>query len=282
MYDIDDAELLLFIPAPDPKKVIWVGPTPSIQECVEKYDVDQVLHNESLSSYLSRWREGQKRTNKDETIYVLHDDREHIPAGYENDAHVDTKSLTLAMNEARVIKSSYETALLRKANDISSLAHRRVLERLSECSNETHIESIFAGSCIWSGAKKQAYGIIAAAGSNASTLHYIKNDDDLQGRELVCLDAGCEWENYASDVTRTFPISGTMSKECNEIYSVVEEMQVACIELIKPGANFRDLQALAAEIAATKLTELGILSGGSFDERKTVTRTFFPHGVSDN
>ena len=213
-------------------------------------------------------------------IYALHKDGDHVPPGLgPNDKDLDTECLIQAMDNARTIKSTYEVDLIKKANDISSAAHCRVLERLHEATNETHIDSIFQSTCIWNGAKKQAYGVIAAAGSNASVLHYIKNDNDLTGREMVCLDAGCEWENYASDVTRTFPISGNFSKEAAAIYSIVEEMQFRCIEQVKPGTKFWDLQKLAMETACKGLKKLGILVNGNLEDHMAMTKTFFPHGL---
>lgn len=249
-----------------------------------KYDVDEVKYNDEVKDYVNEWREAHpfrhqvgKAMSK---IYALHKDGDHVAPGLgPNDKDLDTECLIKAMDHARTIKSSYEVGLMRKANDISSAAHRRVLERLHDATNETHIDSIFQSACIWAGSKKQAYGVIAAAGSNASILHYIKNDDDLAGREMVCLDAGCEWDNYASDVTRTFPISGTFSNEAAAIYSIVEEMQVRCIEQVKPGTKFWDLQQLAVDIATKGLRKLGILVNGSMEEHKNMTKTFFPHGL---
>jgi Xaa-Pro dipeptidase len=86
-------------------------------------------------------------------------------------------------------------------------------------------------------AKHQAYGIIAASGENASTLHFGANNEPLEGRQLVVLDAGCEWQEYASDVTRTFPISGTWTTEAKGIYDIVAKMQEECIAMVKPGVS---------------------------------------------
>jgi Xaa-Pro dipeptidase len=145
--------------------------------------------------------------------------------------------------------------------------------------NETEIEATFEASCVSAGAKKQAYEVIAGSGENASTLHYVANNQPLKGRQLVCLDAGCEWECYASDVTRTFPISGTFSKEATEIYDIVKEMQERCVELVKPGVNFRNLHLLALQIAVKGLMKLGILHNGSFEAVLRTGIAFFPHGV---
>jgi len=275
-YDIGADSLRLFIPTIDPKSVIWLGATPSIKECEEKYDVDIVQTNNEINDFLVDW------------LYILHDDQgprmlQLRPEDYAllGLRKVLNSSLLLpAIDAARVVKSDYEVALIRKANDISSWAHRGVLYELVEASNERHIEAMFLGNCVFKGAKRQAYGIIAGSGENASTLHYEDNDQSLNGRQLVCLDAGCEWNCYASDITRTFPISGTFTEEAQNIYSLVQDMQEECIKRIKPGVVFHDLHVLAMDIAVMGLLKLGVLHNGNFRDVYSCGRIFFPHGVS--
>lgn len=285
-YDIGKDDLRLFIPAAKETEVIWLGPTPSIKECEEKYDVDRVDVTTNMNKYITEWL---SRTEKP-TIYILHEN--HIPRMIALGPHYleilkikkifNWTLLLPAMDAARVIKSDYEVGLIRRANEITSWGHRRVMAKLSGMTNETHIEAVFMGSCLYKGAKKQAYGVIAGSGENASTLHYVANDQSLEDRQLVCLDAGCEWECYASDVTRTFPMSGTFSKEAKEIYDIVQEMQEECIKRIKPGVIYRDLHILAMRIAVKGLMKLGILHNGTFQELLPTGVAFFPHGVRTN
>lgn len=284
-YDIGKDDLRLFIPAANEAEVIWLGPTPSIKECEEKYNVDHVDVTVSINKYITEWL---RQTQKPK-IYVLHENQTPLtgsgrPQGLEILKTKKILNWTLllpAMDAARVIKSDFEVKLIRHANEITSWAHRRVLAQLSRMTNETHIEAVFTGSCSYKGAKKQAYGVIAGSGENASTLHYVTNDQPLEGRQLVCLDAGCEWECYASDVTRTFPISGTFTKEAKEIYDIVQEMQEECIKRIKPGVVYRDLHILAMRIAVRGLMKLGILRNGTFEEVLPTGVAFFPHGVGN-
>ena len=148
--------------------------------------------------------------------------------------------------------------------------------------NETEIEGTFLDACVSRGAKHQAYEIIAAAGENAAVLHYVKNDEPLTDRQMVCLDAGCEWDCYASDVTRSFPTSGRWpSIAARDIYKLVEEMQENCIKRVRKGVRYLDLHVLAHTIAIKGLLKLGILKGGTVEEiRKSgVSKVFFPHGL---
>jgi Xaa-Pro dipeptidase len=227
-------------------------------------------------------------------IYVLHPyqiPKEGIPQNFtfSDGTHSslyaspwDTSRLQPAMDAARVIKSPYELKMIRKANAISAKAHENVLRSIRNLTNETEVEAIFTATCIAQHAKRQAYGIIAGSGENASTLHYVANNEPLKGRQLMCLDAGCEWELYASDVTRTFPISGTFTPEAKEIYDIVAQMQDECIKMCKPGVNFRAIHMHAHLIATTGLIKLGVLHNGTPMEiyRSGASVAFFPHGVS--
>lgn len=276
-YDIETTKLTLYIPAPEPSKIIWLGPTPSIQECMDRYEVDQVSYTSEVRNNIFKWAS----SNSHQKIFILHPS--HAPPYSTTlSANLDSTSLQPAMDEARVIKSAYEISLLRRANEISSSAHRHVLKTLSSATNETQLEAVFLQTCIANNAKKQAYAPIVGSGENASTLHYEANNEDLSGRELVCLDASCEWECYAADITRTFPISGTFSPEAAAIYDIVTEMQARCIEALRPGVIFRDLHDMAMESAIRGLLRLGILRNGTYEEIRDAGtgRLFFPHGVS--
>ena len=123
--------------------------------------------------------------------------------------------------------------------------------------------------------------MIAGSGENAAVLHYSDNNEPLKGRQLVCLDAGAQWENYASDVTRTFPISGSWpTVEAQAVYKIVEEMQETTIGMLKPGIRMFELHVMAAKIAIKGLIGLGILKGSSYEIFASGTyRGFYPHGL---
>lgn len=219
------------------------------------------------------------------TIFILHRDQVP-PIDYDRAAGVvvlDSTHLQPAMDAARVIKTPFEVAAIRRANAVSSAAHRRVLSQLKRMTNEREIEACFRGYCLAAGAKHQAYPVIAGSGSNAATLHYAANDEPLAGRQLVVLDAGCEWLLYASDVTRTFPVggAGALTPEARAVYAVVERMQERCIAAVRPGLPYYRLHLLAAMIATEGLLALGVLKGGSAHDifAKGTVSAFFPHGL---
>ncbi|KAK4190037.1 putative Xaa-Pro aminopeptidase [Podospora australis] len=274
-YDIARDHLVLWVPYSDPRTILWYGKTPTVDECKAITDVDDVRYIKGLPRFLFA------TLSPGSVLYALHGDQVPALDNTKGVVNIDIHSLLPAVNAARVIKSDYEVAMIRRANAVSSAAHKAVMGRLRKLCNEREIDAIFHGFCLAQGAKYQAYPIIAASGKAASTLHYDNNDAPLAGQQLVLLDAGAEWNCYASDVTRTFPLSGKFSPEAKSIYSIVERMQKECIEKIKPGVYFYQLHIHAARVAVEELVKLNILHNGTVQEicERGTAAAFFPHGL---
>ena len=283
-YNIQRDQLRLWIPPERTgRDVIYNGFTPSPEEIYTRYDFDHVHRRGSLDGYLAHF--AYRETGD---IFVLHEEQKpKLPERLDGITvwsyieHFDTSRLQPAMDASRAIKSVYELKLIRWANEITAQAHINVLRGIKYLENEAEVEAVFQGTCIAAQAKQQSYGVIAAAGVNASTLHYIANNEPLKDRQLLCLDAGCEWKCYASDVTRTFPISGKYTPEAKAIYDIVAQMQEECIEMVKPKANYRDIHMHAHKVATRGLMDLGILQNGTFEELYAAGASvmFLPHGV---
>lgn len=237
----------------------------------------------SLSEDILHWL--KIAPNHQRKLYVLHKDQ--IPHSVPiicPPADFDSDVLIAALDSSRAIKSPHEISLIRHAIRVSSIAHRSVLHHITSLRTEAEIHALYLDICIAHGAKSQGYAPIIASGTNASTLHYTKNDENLKGKGLVCMDAGCEWECYSSDITRTFPIqeNGWVSKEAENIYGIVQEMQERCIEKLRPGIRYLDLHYLAHRIAAEGLIRLGIFRKNvSVDAvlNSGASKGFFPHGL---
>ncbi|KAL4787495.1 peptidase M24, structural domain-containing protein [Aspergillus varians] len=276
-YDIRKDILTLYVPNFSLQHAIWMGPTLTVDEARQQYDADRVRYYDCLRGDLKSWVD---RYNKDSPIYVLHISQK--PEITADELRLDDESLIPAMDAAREVKDEYEIRMIRHANKISGLAHRGILENIHRMSNEGEIEGLFLDTCVSHGAKNQAYEIIAGSGPNAAVLHYVKNDESLSGKQLICLDAGAEWNCYASDVTRTIPLGQDWpSVHAKDIYAIVEEMQEECIRRVKAGVRFRDLYELAHAIAITGLQRLGIIKDGTVEEirRSGASSIFFPHGL---
>ncbi|KAI0444981.1 peptidase M24, structural domain-containing protein [Xylaria telfairii] len=275
IYDIETAQSTLFIPPVDPENVIWTGLPLSAEEALAKYDVDVVLPTTELNPILARLG----GANSEATVFAIAD-RVSVGVTFLEFGNKDFAVLAEAIDECRVVKDDYEIALIKKANDISSAAHRAVLENLRNSYNEHELEGLFIGNCMRQGAKKQAYPSIVASGRSAATLHYVHNDKELDGKDLLLLDAGCEWQTYASDITRTFPISGRFTEQSRAIYEIVLQMQNDCIAMLKEGVWWDDVHVRAHVIAIDGLLSLGILKGDRKEILEARTSTaFLPHGL---
>jgi Xaa-Pro dipeptidase len=259
--------------------VIWNGRGSTLAEALVKYDVDEVYYSDEASDYITDWYHRSCNTG---SLYILHDAQSSKRAFGRLHELVDATSLQPAMNATRMIKDEHEIKLIKKANSISSKAHREVLANVLNFKNEAQVEGLFLDVCVSQQAKQQAYDPIAASGTNAGTLHYDANNEDFEERQLMCLDAGCEYELYASDITRTFPLSSRWpSQEAADIYKLVERMQESCIKRLAPGVRYLDLHILAHQIAIDGLLALGILHNGTKEEiyKAGTSRAFFPHGL---
>lgn len=197
IYDIESAKSTLFIPPVDPESVMWAGLPLSIEEALAKYDVDAVLPTTELNPKLVQLG----AANKDSAIFAIAE-RISDSVTFLEFGNKDLSILAEAIDECRVVKDDYEIALLTKANRISGAAHRAVLESVRGAGNEHELEGVFVGKSMQQGAKKQAYPSIVASGRAAATLHYVHNDKDLAGKDLLLLDAGAEWMTYGADIVR--------------------------------------------------------------------------------
>ncbi|KEF62043.1 xaa-Pro dipeptidase [Exophiala aquamarina CBS 119918] len=273
-YNIPQDILTLFIPPIDPESVIWAGLPESKDEALQRYDVDNVLYSNEVNAALAAYGPSASTT-----VYAIPEQiSEHIT--FLPFAQTEFASLKTAIDECRVVKDSYEVALIRKANEISTLAHIEAAKVTLTASNEQEIYGAFIGTCISNGAHEQAYHSICASGTSCSTLHYIRNDQPLRQRLNILLDAGAEYECYCADITRTFPVNGSFTAESQTIYNIVDEMQSSCFKMLKANVRWEDVHENAHWVAIRGLKSAGILVGDEqeiFDKRISVA--FMPHGL---
>ena len=197
----------------------------------------------------------------------------------------------------RMVKSAAEIRLMRQAAAISAQAHCVAMQMcragMMEYEIQAEIEHVFRSN----GASGPAYGSIVAGGSNAIILHYLDNNAALSDGQLLLIDAACEYQGYASDITRTFPINGKFTEAQLEIYNLVLEAQRAAISIAKPGVTLKQLHEKSAHVLRQGLLKLGVLApgmtsleaeekiikhGGKNGNRTTpvVLRDLFMHGTS--
>jgi Xaa-Pro aminopeptidase len=184
------------------------------------------------------------------------------------------------VHEMRVLKSPEEIELMQRAADIAAEAHCEAMKTARPGMKEYEVEALIEQIFRRRGASGPSYTSIIGAGANATTLHYIHNDGELRDGELLLIDAGAEYKGYASDITRTFPISGRFSKPQREIYDLVLETQVACIEMVRPGTTHDELKKHSIEMITDGLVRLGLLKGKTEELIKDKKyEQFYMHGL---
>jgi len=166
-----------------------------------------------------------------------------------------------ALDAMRLVKDAEELRLMRRAAAISSAAHARAMARARPGQYEYQVEAELAHEFLQHGAQAVAYASIVASGPNACVLHYRDNNRQMQDGDLLLIDAGCEYQGYASDITRTFPVNGRFSAEQRAVYEVVLAAQLACLDAVRPGAPFHDYHKVAERVLAQGFIDLGLCKG---------------------
>ncbi|MEE6249891.1 MAG: aminopeptidase P N-terminal domain-containing protein [Bdellovibrionota bacterium] len=182
--------------------------------------------------------------------------------------------------EARIIKDEEEIDLMRKSGQIAAEAHKEAMRFTEAGKTEKQIQGVLSFKFLNAGADDYAYHPIVGTGNNATVLHYRDNDKLCKDGDLLLIDAGCEYDFYASDITRTFPVNGKFTAAQTKLYQAVLKAQLETIEIIKPGTLFSEVQEKAIESLSASLKELEILEE-SVEEiiSQKLYRKYYPHNI---
>ncbi|WP_245832243.1 Xaa-Pro aminopeptidase [Oceanospirillum sanctuarii] len=185
------------------------------------------------------------------------------------------------IHEMRLIKSEAELDVMRAAAEISAAAHSKAMQVCQPGMMEYQLEAEYLYHFMRAGSRAPAYNTIVGGGANACILHYVQNDQPLNEGDLVLVDAGCELQHYAADITRTFPVSGKFSAEQKALYQVVLEAQYAAIDQVQVGLDCHAPHRAALNVLCQGLLDLGLLTG-TLDEviESESYRRFYMHGTS--
>jgi len=184
------------------------------------------------------------------------------------------------VSRMRLVKDKHEIETLRKAASITVDGHLEALETLAPGRWEYEIQAAIEGEFQRQGALEPSYNSIVASGANATILHYGSNNRQMKAGELLLIDAGCEYQNYAGDITRTFPVSGTYSPEQMSIMKIVGEAHYESIRVAKNGVSYPKIHETATKVIVEGLKTLKILKGNTKDIIKSGKhRKYFPHGT---
>ncbi|KAK5174483.1 uncharacterized protein LTR77_001563 [Saxophila tyrrhenica] len=288
-YETAADKLTLWLPkAGEGRRIFYDGRNMTAKDAMEKYDVDDVKVVRGP---------GPKRTNLRKLLLDHHEAKGQF-AFFKLPGQLMGKPLRMklraarkmgllpAIRQCRVVKDEHEVGLIRKANEVSAKAHKQIMHRLHALKSEPEAMAVYLRTCLMNKAQEQAYAPILGSGPNASQLHYINNDAHFgKHAQFLLVDAGAEWNGYASDVTRTLPINTKEpgkwpSKEAETVYKAVEKIQEECIKQLAPGKKFIEVSWTAIHMAIDALLEMGVLKGDHMDIFHAGTVLgFFPHGL---
>ncbi|MBL8494547.1 MAG: Xaa-Pro aminopeptidase [Rhodocyclaceae bacterium] len=176
-------------------------------------------------------------------------------------APTQIRDVRAMVDEMRLIKDEHELATMRRAAAISAEAHRRAMQATRPGRHEYEVEAELLHAFRRGGSEFPAYSSIVAGGANACVLHYVENDAMLNDGDLLLIDAGCELNGYASDITRTFPVNGRYSGPQRDVYQLVLAAQAAAIAEIRPGRHWNEPHDAAVKALAQGLLDLKLLEG---------------------
>jgi Xaa-Pro aminopeptidase len=276
---------LLYLRELDKAMEIWNGRRLGLDAAPEALGVDEARNIESL------WQDlPEILTGYEEVVFGAGFDVERdrkmgeVLSAVRRKARGGVRPLTRmvdhspALHELRLFKSEAELDLVRKACAITTEAHAAAMAATAPGMNECEIDALVEYTFKRRGSTGAAYNNIVAGGGNACILHYVENNAELRDGDLLLIDAGAEWNYYASDVTRTFPINGRFNDEQRALYEVVLKAQTKAIEHSGPGVSFVSMHEVALQHLVQGLIELGLVSGSAeevIEEHSYMD--FFPH-----
>lgn len=282
----DATKTILYVEAYNAEYALWNGAKLGIDNARIRFQVDEIrdsalytseikdILREHINLYIDLFDTSEVLIQAKAAAKSLRETRgvkRHIRA---------FRDVTHVIRTLRLIKTTEEIDTIRRAIELTACAHHQAMRVCRPGMMEYQLQARMSYVFLDGGASAEAYGAIVAGGNNANTLHYVDNRDELCDGDLVLIDAACEIDLYASDITRTFPVNGTFSEVQKEVYNAVLDVQLRVIDAIKPGVKRDWLQQYSEELLCDALIKLGILYG----EREALIeakehKKYAPHGI---
>ncbi len=285
-----DRRFQMWVQPKDPEREVWTGVREGTEGAVERYGADHASPWGQLEAEL-----GEQLLGVHTLYYAAARDPQQdalvmraiagVRRKAERELFVPVPSAFVdpgrVLHELRLSKTEHELSLLREAARITSQAHVAAMSAAKDGVFEYELEALIDYRFRTLGGNGPGYTSIVGGGAGACILHYITNREPLRAGDLVLIDAGCEYRNYTADVTRTFPVDGTFTAAQRELYQLVLDVEVACIESVRPGLCFSSLHELAVRLLTEGMVRLGLLEGevDQLIEDKDYRR-YYMHGTS--
>ena len=284
----DDSQItksIAFVPEKDKLKEIWDGYRAGPEGAVKDHGFDKAFNNSEINDQLPELLKGRdrvfypvgKNAGLDQNII------EWIKIAKSKDRHssaIDIADASSKVGNQRLIKDAYEIDLMKKACRISAESHVEAMKFVKPGMTEQEMEAFYLYEFAKRGGRFSAYTPIVAGGENACVLHYVENSKPLLDGDLLLVDAGCEYDFYASDITRTFPVSGKFTDAQLAIYEVVLEAESKAIAAVSVDNNVMDAQIISEKVVTQGLIDLGILTGSVDDlHAKGAFKEFYMHKI---
>ena len=277
----------LYVRPRDPLMETWYGRRQGVEGAVKNYKADRAQPIDKLAADMAKLLDGHDvlyyRFSVDNPLdlqildYLSNQRQRRLKTAYP--PHT-IKDPTIITGEMRLHKSEKEVAFMQKAADIAGEAHVLAMKKVKPGMNEGQVESLMEAYMRDKGASGVAYNSIIGGGDNATILHYVENNMPLKDGDLILIDAGAEYEGYASDITRTFPINGKYTAAQRDIYDVVLDVQQQCIDYTKTGNTVKGRQEFSIELLTEGMKKLGLLKGKTKDLiKKKSYMKYYMHGV---
>jgi Xaa-Pro aminopeptidase len=261
-------QFILFVQPKDLEQETWTGYRVGVESAKEMFGADIVYPinelDEKLPEYLKKADRIYYHLGRDQYFnekIISYWQRLILTYPKRGTGPVAIEDSNFVLHPQRLVKTSAELELIRKATDISVKAHLRAREFAQPGRYEYEIQAEIEHTFRLLGGSGAAYPSIVASGANACVLHYINNDRQMQENDLLLIDAGCAYDYYNGDITRTFPVSGKFTPEQQTIYDLVLKAQQAAIAEVKPGKTYNEFHDKAVRVLVEGLMDLGLLVG---------------------
>ena len=263
-------EFILFCRERDPEQEVWHGSRAGLEGACNDYGANDAYPITDMDDILPGLLENRERIYYTMGNDIAFDQRvvgwvNRVRGKIRTGVHAPEEFISLnhILHDMRLYKSRHEISKLRDAATISAKAHVRAMKACRPGMMEYQVEAELLHEFMRRGAFSAAYPSIVGSGVNSCVLHYIDNTREMKDGEILLIDAGAEYEGYASDVTRTFPVSGRFSDHQRAVYEIVLAAQLAAIDAVKPGNHWNQPHDSAVEVLTEGLVTLGILKGSA-------------------